>query len=202
LDKICHVLRTKSHFPTSIFPNRIKETNFPEQEIYQIFMVPNAVLDRLCTSMQFMNTNWQTDWQIEDGPVSPARFRPMKEQKLKLSLEIRNRGDVIVVHCQGRIVYREEAAALSNLVGEVLDQTSKLVLDLSGVSSIDSAGMGELVLLHGWAQEKNVVLVCAGANSLVRTLLELTNLDTVLELHGSVESAIDALREEQVAADC
>jgi anti-sigma B factor antagonist len=152
--------------------------------------------------MQFMNTNWQTGWQIEDRPVSPAWFKPMKEPKLKLSLETRNRGDVIVVHCQGRIVYRDEAAALSNLVGEVLDQTNKLVLDLSGVTSIDSAGMGELVLLHTWAQEKNVSFVCAGANSLVRTLLELTNLDSVLDLHSGVEAAIDSLREEQVAADC
>jgi anti-sigma B factor antagonist len=161
-------------------------------------MLPNAALDRLCTSMQFMNTNWQT-W---DQPLSPALFRPMKEPKLKLSLETRNRGDVIVVHCQGRIVYRDEAAALSNLVGEVLEQTSKVVLDLSGVSSIDSAGMGELVLLQTWAQEKNVDFKCAGANSLVGSLLELTNLDAVLDLHPSVESALEALREEQVPADC
>jgi anti-sigma B factor antagonist len=168
------------------------------QEIYQIFMVPNVPQDRLCTSMQFMNTNWQT-W---NQPVTPAVFKPMKEPKLKLSLETRNRGDVIVVHCQGRIVYRDEAVALSNLVGEILGQTSKLVLDLSGVSSIDSAGMGELVLLQTWAQEKNVSFKCAGATSFVRLLLELTNLDTVLDVHSSIDSAIEASREEQVPADC
>ena len=67
---------------------------------------------------------------------------------MKLSLETRNRGDVIVVHCQGRIVYRDEAAALSRLVGEILERGSKLVLELSGVSTMDSAGIGELVLLR------------------------------------------------------
>ena len=36
-----------------------------------------------------------------------------KESKLKLSLETRYRGDVLIVHCQGRIVYRDEAVALS-----------------------------------------------------------------------------------------
>ena len=61
-------------------------------------------------------------------------------------------GDVIIVHCHGRIVYRDEAAALSRLVGEVLQRTTKLVLDLSGVSSMDSAGVGELALLQTWAQ--------------------------------------------------
>jgi len=121
---------------------------------------------------------------------------------LKLSLETRNRGDVIVVHCQGRIVYRDEAAALSSLVGEVLESTSKLVLDLSGVSSMDSAGIGELALVQTWAQDKNVTLKCAGANSLVRSLLDLTNLDTVLDVHPTVESALESFREEQVTADC
>lgn len=141
-----------------------------------------------------MDTNWQT-WK---EPVNPALLKTTKESKLKLSLETRNRGDVIVVHCQGRIVYRDEAVALSNLVSEVLGQARKLVLDLSGVSSIDSAGMGELALLQTWALEKNVSFKCAGANSFVQSLLELTNLDTVLDLHPSLESALEALGEEQV----
>src|ERR1700747_3539674 len=107
--------------------------------------------------------------QICEQLVPPVVFRPQKEPKLKLSLETRNRGDVIVVHCQGRIVYRDEAATLSRVVGEVLQHTEKIVLDLSGVSSMDSAGIGELALLHTWAKGKNVNLKCAGANELVQT---------------------------------
>jgi anti-sigma B factor antagonist len=130
-----------------------------------------------------------------------------KELKLKLSLEMRNHGDVIIVHCQGRIVYRDEAAVLARVVGEVLQQAKHLVLDLSGVSSIDSAGMGELALLQTLAQGKNVTLKCAGPNALLRTLLDLTNLDTVLEVHPSVEAALASFHEEQmdreqVCADC
>ena len=48
----------------------------------------------------------------------------------------------MIVHCQGRIVYRDEAAALSRVVGEVLQNGGKVILDLSGVNSIDSAGIG------------------------------------------------------------
>jgi len=143
-----------------------------------------------------------TDWQILEpthSPVFPGRY---KESQLKLSLETRNHGDVIIVHCQGRIVYRDEAAALSRVVGEVLQQTSSVVLDLSGVSNMDSAGIGELALVQTWAQEKNASLKCAGANSLVRTLLDLTNLDSVIEVHPSLDSALEAFREERVCADC
>jgi anti-anti-sigma factor len=121
---------------------------------------------------------------------------------LKLSLETRNHGDVAVVYCQGRIVYRDEAAALARLAGELLQHVDKLVLDLTGVTSIDSAGIGELALLQAWAQNKNVNLKCAGPNSLVSHLLGLTNLDSVLDLQPSLEAALAAFREEQVCADC
>ena len=161
-------------------------------------MVPKLIRLRLSTSMQPMDTNWQ----ISEQPEVVAGFGLHKELKLKLSLETRNRGDVIIVHCQGRIVYRDEAAALSRVVSEVLQQARKLVLDLSGVSSMDSAGIGELALLQTWAQGKNVALKCAGPNSLVSTLLELTNLDSVLEVHPTVDAALASFREEQVCADC
>jgi anti-sigma B factor antagonist len=135
-------------------------------------------------------------------PVGPAAFRLEKEPNLKLSLETVNRGDVIIVHCEGRIVYRDEAAALSRVVGGLLPHSNKLVLDLSGVTSIDSAGIGELALLQTSAQNQNTAFKCAGANVLVRSLLELTNLDSVLDLHVSVDSALESFREEQVCADC
>lgn len=134
--------------------------------------------------------------------MGPAVFETDKEPELKLNLETRNRGDVIVVHCQGRIVYRDEAAALSRLVGEILQHTDKIVLELSGVSSLDGAGIGELALLLALAQEKNAELKCAGANDLVQELLSLTNLDQILEVHPSLDSALASFREEQICADC
>ena len=137
-----------------------------------------------------------------EQPAGPVAFGLGKEPKLKLSLEMRNRGDVIIVHCQGRIVYRDEAAALSRLVDEVLQHSSKLVLDLSGVSSLDSAGIGELALLETWAQERNAELKCSGPNALVMDLLSLTNLDSILEVHPSIDSALASFREEQVCSDC
>lgn len=142
------------------------------------------------------------NWQIGAQPPIPAAFEQHKELKLKLSLETRNSGDVIIVHCHGRIVYRDEAAALSQLVAQVLPQARKLVLDLSGVSAMDSAGIGELALLQTWAQGSNVSLKCAGPNPMVRTLLDLTNLDSVLEVHPSLDAALESFRDQRVCADC
>jgi anti-anti-sigma factor len=144
-----------------------------------------------------MDTTWQAA-----QPQIRAAFAIRKESTLKLSLETRYQGDIIIVHCQGRIVYRDEAAALSRVVGEVMPHARKLVLDLSGVSSMDSAGIGELALLYTWSQKENTDFKVAGPNTLVRSLLDLTNLNSVLQIHSSVENALEAFHEDGVCADC
>ena len=135
-------------------------------------------------------------------PAEQAAFRRVEESKLKLSLETRNRGDIVIVHCQGRIVYREEAAALSCLAGELLQSGSKVIVDLSGVSSMDSAGIGELALLQSLAQANKSALKLAGVNATVSELLDLTNLDSVLELHPSVAAAEESFDHRPVCTDC
>ncbi|MGA7220185.1 MAG: STAS domain-containing protein [Candidatus Sulfotelmatobacter sp.] len=171
---------------------------FPTKN-YIVFMVPKPISVRLSISMQSPKTNLQPGfWPLRQ----PALVPPHKESQLKLSLETRNRGDIMIVHCQGRIVYRDEAAALSQLVGDILQSGGKIVLDLSGVHSIDSAGIGELVYLHTQAQSRNADLKCASPSPLVRELLDLTNLDSVLEIHPSLGEALAAFQSAEVCADC
>ena len=160
-------------------------------------MVPKPIELRLFTTMENMNINCAS-WE---HPVAPAVFALDKESKLKLSVEARTYGDVVVVHCEGRIVYRDEATALSRVVGELLHKGSKLILDLTAVTAMDSAGIGELVLLETWAQQRQAELKCAGATTVVRTLLDITNLDSVLDVCDSVEEALESFREQGVAAD-
>ena len=90
-------------------------------KIYVLFMIPKLANDRLSISMQPMTSDWQT-WQ---QPQNLAAFEPTKESKLKLSLETRNHGDVFIVHCHGRIVYRDEAAALAQVVAGAFARADK-----------------------------------------------------------------------------
>ena len=166
-------------------------------KIHVLFMIPKPLCSRLSTRMKFTNSAWQT-WPLE---LAGLGIQP-KESKLKLSLETRHRGDVVVVHCQGRIVYRDEAVALSKLVGEVLQSSGKVVLDLSGVRSIDSAGIGELVLLHTWAQAKNAELKYASPSPYVRDVLDLTHLDSFFEIHPNLNQALESFQSKEVCADC
>lgn len=115
---------------------------------------------------------------------------------MKLSITTRYHADIVIVECQGRIVYRDEAATLSNLVGENLEKNGRLVLDLGRVTCIDSAGLGELVLLYTLAQSKNAALICARPTPFVRRLLDITHLDSVLEIHPSLDEALVATQVE------
>jgi anti-sigma B factor antagonist len=166
-------------------------------------MIPKALPERLSNNMQTKTESSNTSWQTWPQPQGWAAFGEYpKESQLKLSLETRNHGDVMIVHCQGRIVYRDEAAALSRLVGEIIDGGGKVVLDLAGVTSIDSAGIGELVFLHTWAQSRKGDLKCASPSPLVRELLDLTHLNSVLDIHPSVGEALAAFQPGEVWADC
>lgn len=113
---------------------------------------------------------------------------------MKLTLNSREIDDVTVVECRGRIVYRDEALALSAKIAELLPQTHQLVLALSGVEMIDSAGLGELVVVYMWAQSSGCSIKLAGPNNHVREVLELTNLASIFEIHTSLDEAILASR--------
>jgi anti-sigma B factor antagonist len=149
--------------------------------------------------MQIMETNCQTCPQPELWARVGIHAR---ESKLKLSLETRQSGEVVIIYCQGRIVYRDEAVALSNMVGELLENQGKVVLDLSGITSIDSAGIGELVLLHTSAQAKHAELKYASPRPFVRDLFDLTHLDSFLEIHPSLGEALAAFQPKEVCAGC
>jgi anti-anti-sigma factor len=114
----------------------------------------------------------------------------VRSRKLNLSLECRQSDGIIVIHCAGRIVYREEAAAFSRVVGKALRHTRGVVLDLAGVGRLDSAGLGELVLVHNSAESEGKTVKLASANAHVREMLKLTNLSSVLATYPSVAEAI------------
>ena len=84
------------------------------------------------------------------------------------------------------------------MLGEVLPIVRKMVLNLADVKSVDSAGLGELVLLHMWAEAAGYSLKLSCPNSSVRHLLELTNLVSVLDVYASVAEAVSAMRHEEL----
>jgi anti-anti-sigma factor len=119
------------------------------------------------------------------------------EKRLKLSLEAQP-GGAVVVHCEGRIIFGPEVRSLTDMVASLLPSARRMVVDLAGVEFVDSAGLGELVLMHMWAEAAGYTLKFASPRNSVRQLLELTNLSAVFDAYASVAEAMAAMYQEQV----
>lgn len=131
-------------------------------------------------------------------PVTGQGNDKTHNKKLKLTLEAEHPGGAVVLHCQGRIIFHREASALSTIVTEVLPSARRMVVDLAGVDSVDSGGLGELVLAHMWAEAAGYTLKFACPKKSVRHLFEVTNLLSVFDVYASVPEAMEAMYPEEV----
>jgi anti-sigma B factor antagonist len=113
-------------------------------------------------------------------------------------LEAQRPGGAVVLCCQGRLMLQNDVRTLSELVAEVLPTARQMIVDLSGVESIDSTGLGELALTHMWAEAAGFELKFAGPRKSVLELFELTNLVSIFDLYPSVPEAMAAIRRKDV----
>lgn len=81
---------------------------------------------------------------------------------------------------------RQEAVRLAS------EGARKLVLDLSGVSFLDSTGLGVIVGILKRVRTHGGELALAGAEPQVRKVFEITRMTDILPLHDTVEAAIAA----------
>ncbi len=97
-----------------------------------------------------------------------------------LRIDIKAAPPNVTLRCSGRIVLGLEAETLRCMA---MSRTENcLTLDLSGIHTLDAAGLGLLVELQCWASDQKKALRIAQPSSCVRKLIALTNLESVLEL--------------------
>ena len=97
---------------------------------------------------------------------------------------------VIVVYLSGVIFFGEESASLRLLVKDLLNKSRQIVLDLRGVTHIDSDGLGTLVGLYASARKVGGDIKLANLGSHAHELLQITKLVTVFEVFNKAEDAI------------
>lgn len=110
-----------------------------------------------------------------------------------MEVDVRKVEDVILVDLEGRLVAGTGAEHLKEVFNEILGAGwSRIVLNLSGVSKIDSAGIGELVdgVRLGQRFEASVKLLHVKGQ--VREVLALSQLLPILDVYYSEEDAIAA----------
>lgn len=72
-------------------------------------------------------------------------------------------------------------------------QGSDVILDLSGLQYMDSAGLGSLLKAYVAAQKYGGRVVLAGLLQRVRDLLQLTKIEPLFQIYPSVDQAVAVL---------
>lgn len=106
---------------------------------------------------------------------------------------------VTILYCNGRIVFGDETAELREKVKGLLSQTRQIVLNLGGVSYIDSGGLGTLVGLYTSARASGGDIKLANLTKRVDDQLQITKLVTIFEVYDGEDNAIAAFNKAATA---
>lgn len=115
---------------------------------------------------------------------------------MQLRMNTRSVDGVLVVDCNGRIVFGEESAALRDKVRTALAQSPKVVLNLGEVNYIDSGGLGTLVSLYTTARNAGGALKLARLTDRVGDLLQVTKLVSIFEVFKNEQLAAQSFKKD------
>jgi anti-anti-sigma factor len=117
---------------------------------------------------------------------------PVAAQRRELDIQRRLiEPDTVVVEIVGRIVAGPECQQIEWLISDLLSQDEKkIVLDISGVSRIDSTGVGIIVMCFGKMKKAGGDLRVAGARGVVEDVLKMTKVDSIISLYPTTAAAV------------
>jgi anti-sigma B factor antagonist len=109
-----------------------------------------------------------------------------------MHVEIRKIGEVVVVDLQGKLTAGLGDQILRDTLAELFTQNwTRILLNLSDVSFMDSAGVGELVAGLRNAKKLGVALKLLNASERVHSTLYIAKLLPIFEIYQSEQEALD-----------
>ena len=114
---------------------------------------------------------------------------------MALRMTERDVNGVTALDIEGRIVLGEESNAFREKVkGLLASGKKKIVLNLSQVTYIDSAGLGTLVATFHSARSQGATLKLANLGAKFKEVLQVTKLMTVFDTYDSEAAAIQSFK--------
>lgn len=108
-----------------------------------------------------------------------------------MRVNVRHRGDIIIVDLEGRLVMGVGDELLREIVNELLaEKWKKILLNLQKVTIMDSSGMGELVSSWKLASRFDAEVKFLRPQPQVERTLKLTQVLPLLEVYGSEEEGL------------
>lgn len=110
-----------------------------------------------------------------------------------MKIEQSRAGDVTTLALKGKLTISDGGELLKDSVSSVVREGHrKLLLDLTEVPYIDSAGLGEMVRAYIAVDRQGGKLKLLGVTKRIRDLLRLTKLLSVFEVFETEQEALDS----------
>ncbi len=107
-----------------------------------------------------------------------------------MGFQVEKQGDVTVVDVEGQLIVGNRQELKQRVIEQLEHGDRKFVVDFSRTGYIDSSGLGVLVSLSKKIREQGGDLRLANLNEDLRTLFELTKLDTLFKIADSRQEAL------------
>jgi anti-sigma B factor antagonist len=113
---------------------------------------------------------------------------------MPFSINVRNTGGISVIEIVGRVVMGDRLQDLRRTIEELVKTGEKnVILDLAGVSYVDSSGFGEIVWIYTKLKGVGGTLALASLTSKAKDLLQMTKLLTIFDVFENADAAVSAL---------
>jgi anti-anti-sigma factor len=107
------------------------------------------------------------------------------------NLSWRHSGGVSILHFRANAELIQSARELDQLRREVLEQSdSRVIIDLSRVTKIDSAGLGQLMGCYSHLVRNSGAMKIANARPEVRRVLDMTGISMLLPNYSDEQDAV------------
>lgn len=110
-----------------------------------------------------------------------------------MELSQRDVGDVTVIDISGRLTLSDGSGELKERVTSLVAEGRKnIVLNLSNLHYMDSAGLGEMVACYTTATKSGGAVKIANSTGKMKDLLTITKLVTVFDAHDTEAQAVSS----------
>ncbi len=110
-----------------------------------------------------------------------------------MAFQVTKSGDVLVIDVEGQLIVGNRQELKQKVLEELEGGERKFVVDFTNTGYIDSSGLGVLVSLSKKIREQGGELRLSNLNEDLRTLFELTKLDTLFKIADSRAEALEGL---------
>lgn len=109
-----------------------------------------------------------------------------------MSFIVNKENDVTIIDVEGQLIVGNRQELKEKVLQELENGGRKFLIDFARTGYIDSSGLGVLVSLSKKIREQGGELRLANLNEDLRTLFELTKLDTLFHIADTRERAMEA----------